>query len=114
MPPPYPGAFPPETDWPLLRRGGLFCLIVLVAHPSLLLSARLMTPRPGKPRGRRPSKTSFDVSLSIRLMNDDVVALDAWIATQPAPVSRPEAIRAMVCAALNARRGEELSSLSCR
>jgi hypothetical protein len=36
----------------------------------------------------------------VRLQPDQLAALDAWIAGQPKPVSRPEAIRAMVAAAL--------------
>jgi hypothetical protein len=36
----------------------------------------------------------------VRLQPDQLGVLDAWIAKQPKPVSRPEAIRAMVAAAL--------------
>jgi len=36
----------------------------------------------------------------VRFQPDQLAKLDAWIAAQPQPVSRPEAIRAMVAAAL--------------
>jgi hypothetical protein len=36
----------------------------------------------------------------VRLPPQQLAALDAWIADQPKPISRPEAIRAMVSASL--------------
>jgi hypothetical protein len=43
-----------------------------------------------------PGPTKFTVPLD----DGQLAALDAWIAAQPKPVSRPEAIRAMVAVAL--------------
>ena len=37
----------------------------------------------------------------VRMPPDLLTQLDTWIAAQPKPVSRPEAIRAMVMAALH-------------
>ena len=49
------------------------------------------------PRGRgRPPTES--VRLILRLRPADLAALDAWIAAQPAPMSRQDAIRAMIAA----------------
>ena len=49
------------------------------------------------PRGRgRPPTES--VSLILRLRPADLAALDAWIAAQPAPMSRQDGIRAMIAA----------------
>jgi len=51
-----------------------------------------------KPRGR--PATGRGTGVLVRLQPDQLAKLDAWIAAQPKPVSRPEAIRAMVAAAL--------------
>jgi hypothetical protein len=45
--------------------------------------------------------------VTVRIPPDLLARLDAWIAAQPKPVSRPEAIRAIVAATiLGARAGE--------
>ena len=50
------------------------------------------------PRGRgRPPTES--VRMILRLRPADLAALDAWIAAQPAPMSRQDAIRAIITAA---------------
>jgi len=38
--------------------------------------------------------------VGVRLQPDQLAALDAWIAQQPRPLTRPQAIRLMVQAAL--------------
>ena len=53
------------------------------------------------PRGRgRPPTES--VRLILRLRPADLAALDAWIAAQPQPMSRQDAIRAMIITAARA------------
>jgi hypothetical protein len=44
----------------------------------------------GKKKGRPPVGS---VGVLVKLPPDDLAALDAWIDRQPAPPSRPEAIR---------------------
>jgi hypothetical protein len=51
-----------------------------------------------KSRGRPKGDAS---SIHLRLPADQLAALDAFIAKQPKPVSRPEAIRAFVAAGLH-------------
>jgi len=51
--------------------------------------------RPATGRGR---------TIGVRLHDVDLAALDAWIKAQPTPVSRPEAIRAMMRAALSSKK----------
>jgi hypothetical protein len=50
-----------------------------------------------KSRGR-PAVNA--VPITVRMPPDQLAKLDAWIAAQPSPMSRPEAIRAMVQAVL--------------
>jgi len=50
-----------------------------------------------KSRGR---PTVDSEAVNVRMEREMLDRLDAWIAAQPKPVSRPEAIRAMVAAAL--------------
>ena len=52
-----------------------------------------------KARGR-PKTTGRGQMIGVRMQPDQLAALDAWIGTQSEPVSRPEAIRAMVAASL--------------
>jgi len=52
------------------------------------------TVQPKKRRG--PSPTGKGVPVQVRLQPSHLVALDAWIAKQHPPVTRPEAIRAMM------------------
>lgn len=40
----------------------------------------------------------------VRMPPDMLAELDAWIAKQPKPISRPEAIRAFVAAGLHLKR----------
>ncbi len=51
-------------------------------------------------RRRGPKPTGKGVMVGVRFQPIELAALDAWIAQQPNPVSRPEAIRAMVQASL--------------
>jgi hypothetical protein len=54
--------------------------------------------RLAKKRGR--PATGRGKTIGVRMLPDQLAALDAWIDRQPEPVSRPEAIRAMVAASL--------------
>jgi hypothetical protein len=45
---------------------------------------------------RGPAPTGKGTLIGVRLQPPHLVALDAWIAKQTAPVTRPEAIRAMM------------------
>jgi hypothetical protein len=45
---------------------------------------------------RGPAPTGKGTLIGVRLQPSHLVALDAWIAKQDAPVTRPEAIRAMM------------------
>ena len=49
---------------------------------------------PKKKRG--PAPTGKGTQVQVRLQPSHLVALDAWIAKQSTPVTRPEAIRAMM------------------
>jgi hypothetical protein len=56
---------------------------------------------PDTPKKRgRPSTGGRQAGIMVRLTPPDLATLDAWIAKQPKSVSRPEAIRAMMRAAL--------------
>jgi Arc/MetJ-type ribon-helix-helix transcriptional regulator len=44
--------------------------------------------------------------ITVRMPPDQLAKLDAWIAAQPKPVSRPEAIRALIEAGLAAEASE--------
>jgi hypothetical protein len=50
---------------------------------------------------RGPKPTGKGVNIGVRMQPDQLAALDAFIAKQPKPVSRPEAIRAFVAAGLH-------------
>jgi hypothetical protein len=52
------------------------------------------TVQPKKRRG--PLPTGKGTPVQVRLQPAHLVALDAWIAKQTTPVTRPEAIRAMM------------------
>jgi hypothetical protein len=57
------------------------------------------------PRKRRgPLPTGKGESLHVRLQPAEMDRLDAWIAKQREPLSRPEAIRRLVEAGLKAKR----------
>jgi hypothetical protein len=45
---------------------------------------------------RGPAPTGKGTLVGVRLQPSHLVALDAWIADQDTPVTRPEAIRAMM------------------
>ena len=53
-----------------------------------------MIVQPKKPRG--PARTGKSTPIQVRLQPAHLKALDAWIAKQKAPLTRPEAIRAMM------------------
>jgi hypothetical protein len=50
---------------------------------------------PKRTRGR-PVTTGRGTLIGVRLQPSQLAALDAWIAKQDAPLTRPEAIRAMM------------------
>ena len=54
---------------------------------------------PKKKRGR-PASGGRGEGILVRLQPDRLAAFDAWIASQTAPMTRPEAIRAMLDAVL--------------
>lgn len=49
---------------------------------------------------RGPPPTGVGTLVGVRLQPDRLAALDAWIAKQAMPMTRPEAIRAMLDAVL--------------
>jgi hypothetical protein len=51
---------------------------------------------------RGPAPTGKGTLIGVRLQPSQLKALDDWIARKPAPVTRPEAIRSMMEAILNA------------
>jgi hypothetical protein len=53
-----------------------------------------------KAKRGRPVVNSTPITL--RLVPDQLAKLDAWIAAQPDPVSRPEAVRIMIAIVLDA------------
>jgi hypothetical protein len=66
----------------------MLALISMTAQEKMLAKKR---GRPATGRGQ---------TIGVRMLPNQLAQLDAWIAVQPKPVSRPEAIRAMVAAAL--------------
>lgn len=56
-----------------------------------------------KKLGRPPGRT-YGETIPVRLTPEDVAAVDSWIEEQPAKVSRSEAIRRLLRAALAAGR----------
>ena len=58
----------------------------------------------GKPKRGRPSGRAFSAPISLRLPNETLEAIDAFIAAQPDPKpTRPEAIRQIVTEWLEAK-----------
>lgn len=55
-----------------------------------------------KGRGR-PVTTGKGTLIGVRLQPDQLNALDGWISKQDAPLTRPEALRAMLAAGLKAK-----------
>jgi len=49
---------------------------------------------------RKPRPKQTGTLLGVRLQPDQLVALDAWISTQPDAPTRPEAVRRLIAAAL--------------
>jgi hypothetical protein len=49
-----------------------------------------------QPKKRGPAPTGIGTPVQVRLQPSHLKALDAWIAKQNAPLTRPEAIRAMM------------------
>ena len=49
-----------------------------------------------QPKKRGPAPTGKGTPIQVRLQPSHLKALDAWIAKQNAPLTRPEAIRAMM------------------
>ena len=54
-----------------------------------------------QPKKRGPAPTGKGTPIQVRLQPSQLAALDGWIAKQDAPLTRPEAIRAMMETALN-------------
>jgi hypothetical protein len=66
------------------------------------------TVQPKKRRG--PAPTGKGLPVQVRLQPSQLAALDAWISKQSAPLTRPEAIRAMmetILHILSKNRGEK-------
>lgn len=63
------------------------------------------TVQPQKRRG--PAPTGKGTPIQVRLQPNQLDAVDRWIAAQPSPVSRPEAIRAMLDLAATPREAVE-------
>jgi len=59
-----------------------------------------------KKRGR-PYTGGRGTMIGVRLPPDQLAALDTWVAQQPRPLTRPQAIRLMVQAALTAEVEDE-------
>jgi len=57
-------------------------------------------------RGKAPT-TKPGLRVAVHLQPDQLAALDAWIAKLPKPVSRPQAIRAILAAGLSVLDGED-------
>jgi hypothetical protein len=55
-----------------------------------------------KARGR-PVTTGKGTLIGVRLQSDQLDALDGWISKQDVPLTRPEALRAMLAAGLKAK-----------
>jgi len=45
---------------------------------------------------RGPAPTGKGILVGVRLQPDDLSRLDEWIVRQPGPMTRPEALRAML------------------
>jgi hypothetical protein len=56
-----------------------------------------------KTRGR-PVTTGKGVLIGVRLLPAPLAALDGWIAKQGVPMTRPEALRAMLATVLKAQK----------
>jgi hypothetical protein len=65
--------------------------------------ARLISVITKKRRGR-PVTTGKGTLIGVRLLDQQLAALDAWVADQEAALSRPEAIRRLVEIGLKAKR----------
>jgi hypothetical protein len=52
----------------------------------------------------RPVTTGKGTLIGVRLQPSQLKALDAWIARQDAPVTRPEAIRAVLAAGIKVKK----------
>ena len=77
------------------------------ARPDFLLAVRPMATQEKKLAKKmgRPA-TGQGHTIGVRFQPDLLAALDAFIAAQPQPVSRPEAIRGFVEAGLHLMKGE--------
>ena len=56
----------------------------------------LMAKQTMQPKKRGPAPTGKGIPVQVRLQPSHLAALDGWIAKQNAPLTRPEAIRAMM------------------
>jgi hypothetical protein len=72
-------------------RSACFCVntVVLMKRQTVITKKR-----------RGPAPTGKGTLVGVRLQPDRLSAVDAWIANQAAPMTRPEAIRAMLDAVL--------------
>jgi hypothetical protein len=55
-----------------------------------------------QPKKRGPAPTGKGIPIQVRLQPDQLAALDAWIAKQPEPMTRPEGVRRLIEAGLKA------------
>ena len=53
-----------------------------------------------QPRKRGPAPTGKGTPIQVRLQPTQLTMLDGWIAAQPRPMSRPEAIRELMVAGM--------------
>jgi hypothetical protein len=86
-----------------VRAGGKLTLSfgLFLGYP--LFMAKSIRDIPKKSRGR-PSSGGRREGVLVRLEPDQFEALDAWIAKQPEPSTRPEAIRRLVEIGLRAKK----------
>lgn len=73
----------------------------MFARASFGGTQRSMATRGKTPATRRRRRSTGPNPVGVRFKTDQLAALDAWIAKQPKPISRPEAIRAFVEAGLH-------------
>jgi len=60
------------------------------------MSVMTASTRDNTKKARKPRAKTTGALLGVRLQPNQLAALDAWIAAQPEPVSRPEAVRRLV------------------
>lgn len=77
-------------------RGLILASARYLCHQYIVMSISAGTNKRGRPR-----TTGKGVQIGVRLQPAQLAALDHWIAAQPEPVTRPEAVRQLLAGALN-------------